>query len=315
MSLRNSVAGRAGDPAATSGRERADNLFSRPGVAAGVPYPQVTLHFYARLRLGLPLAGLLNALGYSVGLTGPLATGFTGQYWQQLPTEPSLLVSLAFSLYVAIVSVGGAVAIALALVLGRQTMLRHRPFPILLYLPLLLPSLVVAFYLFQLLSGSGWLSRMTFALGLTRAPDDFPELIGDAAGLGIILAQVVLAFPFFTLLFQSLYADARLDELRSLTRTLGASVGQFNRRVAAPILLRRAAPTLVLYGVAVLGAYDIPLLLGRNYPQMLSVFITTRLQRFDLTDLPMGYLIGFLMTLFLMIVIYLTTRWTQRHAL
>jgi putative spermidine/putrescine transport system permease protein len=276
---------------------------------------KVLLYIYALLVVGLPVAGLINALGYSIGLVGPLATGFTLRYWQQLPSETSLLVSFGFSLYIAVASVGLAALIALAVVLNRQRMLQHRPFPTLLYVPLLFPSLVVAFYLFQLLSGSGWLSRMTVALGLTTAPDDFPELIQDGAGLGIILAQVVLAFPLFTLLFQSVYADARLDELRSLTRTLGASVGQFNRRVAAPILLRRAAPTLVLYGVAVLGAYDIPLLLGRNYPQMLSVFITTRLQRFDLADLPMGYLIGFLLTMVLMLVIYRTTKWTQRHAL
>lgn len=273
------------------------------------------LYLYALLVVGLPLVGLANALSYSLGLAGPLATGFTMRYWQQLPSETSLLVSLGFSLYVAVASVGLAALIALALVLNRQRMLQYRPFPTLLYVPLLFPSLVVAFYLFQLLSGSGWLSRMLVALGLTNAPDDFPELIQDGAGLGIILAQVVLAFPFFTLLFQGVYADSRLDELRSLTRTLGASVGQFNRKVAAPILLRRAAPTLVLYGVAVLGAYDIPLLLGRNYPQMLSVFITTRLQRFDLADLPMGYLIGFLLTIMLMLVIYRTTKWTQRHAL
>jgi putative spermidine/putrescine transport system permease protein len=276
---------------------------------------RVILYLYALLVVGLPLAGLANALSYSVGLAGPLATGFTMRYWQQLPSETSLLVSLGFSLYVAVASVGLAALIALALVLNRQRMIQHRPFPTLLYVPLLFPSLVVAFYLFQLLSGSGWLSRMLVALGLTNAPDDFPELIQDGAGLGIILAQVVLAFPFFTLLFQGVYADSRLDELRSLTRTLGASVGQFNRKVAAPILLRRAAPTLVLYGVAVLGAYDIPLLLGRNYPQMLSVFITTRLQRFDLADLPIGYLIGFLLTIMLMLVIYRTTKWTQRHAL
>ncbi|QJW88683.1 ABC transporter permease subunit [Spirosoma taeanense] len=273
------------------------------------------LALYALLIAGLPLAGLFNALGYSLGLAGPLATGLTDQYWRQLAAETSLLISLGFSLYVTVLSVGLAVLIALYLVLGQQFMLRRRPFPTLLYVPLLFPSLVVAFYLFQLLSGSGWISRITFALGLTNAPDAFPELIQDGAGIGIILAHVVLAFPFFTLLFQSLQADARLHDLRSLTRTLGASAGQFNRRVAAPILLRRAAPTLVLYGVAVLGAYDIPLVLGRNYPQMLSVLITTRLQRFDLAELPMGYLIGFLLTLFLMVIIYLTTRWTQRHAL
>ncbi|WP_080239260.1 ABC transporter permease subunit [Spirosoma rigui] len=273
------------------------------------------LYLYALLVMGLPLAGLAQAVGYSVGVSGPLATGFTLRHWQQLPAETSLFVAVGFSLYVAVASVGVAALIALGLVLYRQRMLGYRPFPTLLYVPLLFPSLVVAFYLFQLLSGSGWLSRMAVALGLTSAPDDFPELIQDGAGLGIILAQVVLAFPFFTLLFQSVYADSRLDELRSLTRTLGASVGQFNRKVAAPILLRRTAPTLVLYGIAVLGAYDIPLLLGRNYPQMLSVFITTRLQRFDLADLPMGYLIGFLLTIVLMLVIYRTTKWTQRHAL
>ncbi|GAB3885325.1 ABC transporter permease subunit [Spirosoma agri] len=275
----------------------------------------VVLWVYALFVVGLPVGGLINAFGYSVGLAGPLATGFTTQYWTNLTTETSLFVSVLFSLYVSVVSVGLAVVIALMLVLKRQSMLRQRPFPTLLYIPLLLPSLVVAFYLFQLLSGSGWLSRLTHALGLTSTPDDFPALILDGAGLGIILAQVVLAFPFFTLLFQSLYDDARLDDLRSLTQTLGASVHQFNRRVAVPILLRRAAPTLVLYGVAVVGAYDIPLVLGRSYPQMLSVFITTRLQRFDLAELPMGYLIGFLVTVSLMVVIYWTTKLTQRHAI
>ena len=273
------------------------------------------LWLYALLIIGFPLVGLFNALSYSLGMTGPLASGFTLVYWQKITTEVSLLTSLGFSVYIAVVSIGLAILIALSLVLNRQPMLRQRPFPTLLYVPLLFPSLVVAFYLFQLLSGSGWISRMTFALGLTASPDSFPELIQDRTGLGIVLAQVVLAFPFFTLLFQSLYTDARLDELRSLTRTLGASTWQFNRRVATPILLRRAAPTLVLYGVSVLGAYDIPLLLGRSYPQMLSVFITTRLQRFDLTDLPLGYVTGFLLTLLLMAVIFITIRWTQRHAL
>lgn len=275
----------------------------------------LTLTLYGLLVLGVPLLGLAYALAYSLGVAGPLATGPTLTYWQRLPTETSLLTSLGFSLYIALATLSVATGVALWLVLSRQDMLRQRPFPTLLYVPLLFPSLVIGFYLFQLLSGAGWASRLTTTLGLTQRPDQFPELVQDGVGLGIILAQVVLAFPFFTLLFQALYADARLDDLRNLTRTLGASPGQFNRRVAAPILLRRAAPTLMLYGVAVLGAYDMPLLLGRNYPQMLSVYITTRLQRFDLADLPMGYLIGFLLTLLLMALIYQTTRWTQRHAL
>ncbi|WP_338868305.1 ABC transporter permease subunit [Spirosoma sp. SC4-14] len=273
------------------------------------------LGLYGLFVVGLPIAGLVNAFNYSVGLAGPLASGFTVTYWQQLTSETSLLVSLGFSLYVSILSGSVAVLIALFLVLGRQPMLRQRPFPTLLYVPLLFPSLVIGFYLFQLLSGSGWLARLAFAVGFIETPDQFPELIQDGFGIGIILAQVVVAFPFFTLLFRSLYADARLDELHNLTRTLGAGQTQFNTRVAIPILLRRSAPTLVLYGVATTGAYDIPLVLGRNYPQMLSVFITTRLQRFDLAELPMGYLAGFVLTLLLMAVIYWTSQRLQRHAL
>ena len=82
-----------------------------------------------------------------------------------------------------------------------------------------------------------------------------------------------------------------------------------------PVLLRRAAPTLVLYGVAVLGAYDIPLLLGRTYPQMVSVFVTDRLSRFDLNEIPVGYGAGFVVAVLLMGIIGYMARTVRNHAL
>ncbi|MDQ2772777.1 MAG: ABC transporter permease, partial [Bacteroidota bacterium] len=59
----------------------------------------------------------------------------------------------------------------------------------------------------------------------------------------------------------------------------------------------------------------IPLLLGRPYPQMLSVYIATRLQRFDLRELPTAYLAGFLVAVGLLSLILVLTRLTRRHAL
>ena len=255
---------------------------------------KLLLSLYALLVVGLPLAGLGYALLGSVGVVGPLAGGFTGRYWRALGQDTGLLGAALFSAWVAVASLGLAVGVALALVLGAQPTLRRRPFPALLYVPLLMPPLVLGFYLFELLSGAGWLSRVSFQLGLTGSPEAFPELVQDGAGLGIIGAHVLLGFPFFTLLFQAIYQESRLDDYRQLTQTLGATPGQFRRRVAAPVLLRRAAPTLLLSGIATLGAYDLPLLLGRPYPQMLSVYIATRLQRFDLRELPTAYLAGFL---------------------
>ena len=280
------------------------------------PQPnKLLLGGYGLLVAGLPLAGLCYALLGSLGVVGPLATGFTGRHWQALGTDAGLLKSALFSLWVAGASLGISVALALALVLGARATLRRRPFPTLLYVPLLMPSLVMGFYLFQLLSRAGWLSRLSFGLGLTHSVEGFPELVQDAAGVGIIAAQVLLAFPFLTLLFQAIYQESRLSDYDQLARTLGASPGQFRWRVAVPVLLRRAAPTLLLSGIATLGAYDIPLLLGRPYPQMLSVYIATRLQRFDLHELPAAYLAGFLVAVGLLVLILVLTRLTRRHAL
>lgn len=288
------------------------------------------LALYALLVVGLPVAGLTNALLYSVGLAGPRLAGpqlsgttvpgvsepgLTLVHWQRLTTETGLIGSLAYSFYIAVAAVGLAVLGALALVLGGQKTVGRWPFPGLLYVPLLFPSVVVGFYLFQLLSQSGWLSRVSFGLGLTSDIEAFPELVQDGAGIGIMLAHVFMAFPFFALLFRSLYADARLADYHSVALTLGATRGQFLRRIAVPILLRRAAPTLILSGVAVVGAYDIPLLLGQTYPQMVSVFITERLQRFDLADLPVGYGAGVVVAVLLMSLIWAATRNREQYAL
>ncbi|MFD2784545.1 ABC transporter permease subunit [Hymenobacter rubripertinctus] len=270
------------------------------------------LPLYALLVIGLPLAGLGYALLGSVGVVGPLAEGFTGRYWQALAHDTGLLYAAAFSLWIAVASVGISVVLALALVLRAQPSLRRTPLPGLLYVPLVMPALVMAFYLFQLLSRAGWLSRISFQLGLTGSIEAFPELVQDAAGVGIILAHVLLTFPFLTLLFQAIYQESRLAELSQLTSTLGASAGQFRRRIAAPLLLRRAAPTVLLSFIATLGAYDIPLLLGRPYPQMLSVFIATKLQRFDLRELPAAYLAGFLVAAGLLGLILVLLRLVNR---
>ena len=145
---------------------------------------KLLLGLYGLLVAGLPLAGLGYALLGSLGLAGPLATGFTGRHWLALGTDSGLLKSALFSLWIAGASLGLAVALALALVLGAQATLRRRPFPTLLYVPLLMPSLVMGFYLFQLLSRAGWLSRLSFGLGLTHSVD--PQHPGHLSAFGVM---------------------------------------------------------------------------------------------------------------------------------
>ena len=142
----------------------------------------------------------------------------------------------------------------------------------LIYLPLAIPAIVAAFYTFQVLSKAGLFI-----------------FIHDTFGVAIIATHVLMAVPFFTILFTNLNASENIDELRNLARTLGGSVYQVESKVAIPILLRKAFPTIVLYFIFILGSYEIPLLLGRQYPQMISVLIIRKLQRFNLLDIPTAY--------------------------
>jgi putative spermidine/putrescine transport system permease protein len=240
----------------------------RPG--SGVRGPgSIALFFYFLFTLVPILLSFGYATLYSFGLVGILNTSFTLSNWTNTLASREVILAFLFSFYVALVSMFITITIALVLTsIFRQEVNRAS----VIYLPLGIPAIVAAFYTFQLLSKAGLFS-----------------LIHDAFGVAIIATHVLMAVPFFTILFTNLNASENLDELRNLARTLGGTVRQVEFKVAIPILLRKAFPTIVLYFIFVLGSYEIPLILGRQYPQMVSVLMIRKLQRFNLLDIPTAY--------------------------
>jgi putative spermidine/putrescine transport system permease protein len=209
------------------------------------------------------------AMLYSVGLVGILNTSLTLSNWINTLTSREVVAAFFFSFYIALASMSITITLALSLTsifrneVGRATVI---------YLPLGIPAVVAAFYTFQVLAKAGLFN-----------------LIHDAFGVGIIATHVMMALPFFMILLTNLNASENIDELRNLARTLGASKQQVEFKVALPILLRKAFPMIVLYFIFVLGSYEIPLLLGRQYPEMISVLMIRKLQRFNLLDIPTAY--------------------------
>lgn len=259
---------------------------------------------YASLALFLVLTALPIALGIgyallrSMGLAGLGAEGFTLRHWEAMLSGGEFWRSLGISFRVAACSIGLAGVLAMAAVLKEPERWQRGGLSWLMYLPLTLPAMVVAFVVFQMLSGAGLVSRLAYKLGLTSGIEDFPNWVNDAWGLGIITAHVFMATPFFIILFAQLYQSERLGEYAQLAATLGATARQSARRVIVPVLLRQSFPTLVLYFIFVMGSYEIPLLLGAQSPQMVSVLTIRKLQRFDLADIPQAYAIGVLYMVF-----------------
>jgi putative spermidine/putrescine transport system permease protein len=236
---------------------------------------------------------LLTSFGYatlySFGLAGILRSGFTFSNWVNTVSAIEVISSFAFSFYIATASIVLAISLALFWAAIFRKELHHRWASIVFYLPLGIPAIVAAFFTFQIFSKSGLLSRILFHSGFITDLQQFPDLIHDEFGIGIIATHVMMAVPFFTILFTNLTESENLDELRRLARTLGASFTQTEFRIAIPILLRKAFSVITLYFIFVLGSYEIPLLLGRQNPQMISVLVIRKLQRFNLLDIPTAY--------------------------
>ncbi|MEM8963250.1 MAG: ABC transporter permease subunit [Acidobacteriota bacterium] len=257
-----------------------------------------------RIGLGLLLGGvaapiafsLVWALLYSLGLVGLLNDGFTTEHWQAVLSSRETWASVVLSTWVAAVTVVLTAGFALLITLGLRPALRRGPLSYLVFLPLAIPGTVAAFLTFQWFGGGGWVPRIAYALGLTSDTGELVSMVHDPIGLGMIVTHVAIAVPFFVLLFVQLYDTERLAELERLATALGAKKRQRVLRVTVPILLRGAMTNLVLFFIVVLGSFEVPWLLGRQSPQMLSVLTYRKFSLFDLGQKPEAFAVALVYT-------------------
>jgi len=264
------------------------------------------------LPLGLSLG---YSFLYSIGGAGLLSSGLTLQHWGDL-FRGEFLSSMLYSLWIGLASAAIALMLALTVLF---TLRRHFESPgiyRLLFLPLTIPPIVVAFVILQIYSGSGILSRLMVQSGVIGGIRQFPALVQDPYGIGILLAHVFIVFPFFLLVLLNLYQHEKLDEIERVASSLGADATTIRFRLQLPILMKGLFPLLILYIIFFMGAYEIPLLLGQSSPQMISVLILEKLQRFNLGDIPVAYSMAVWYAAICIITIsYLLMRFRNRGAL
>lgn len=251
------------------------------------------------------VSGLVYAFLFSLGIIGVLNTGLDWQAWQMVLFGKPFWSSFGFSLYIALLSVGISLSFALSIALSWQNKLQKGLLSNIIYLPLCFPATVMGFFSFQLLAKSGLLSRISYQLGFSQEINAFPVLIKDAYGIGIVFTSVLLITPFFIILFTQLYQSEKITSYVNLAKTFGATGSQILRKVILPILLKRASITIFLFVIFVMGSYEVPLLLGRQNPQMISVAVLQKIQRFNLYDMPQGYAMSLLYVLLVVAILWI----------
>jgi len=242
-------------------------------------------------------AAFIYALLYSFGIVGVLNNGFTLQFWNSVFASGEVLGSFGYSAAIAAISVVLSVSLAMWVTLKFKRELNKRFLAFIIYLPLAIPGIVAAFFTFQLFSKAGFFSRIAYSFGWISEARFFPDLVNDQLSIGIMLTFITVVMPFFVLLFLNVYKNERVEELSNLAFSLGANSSQVTWKVTIPILLRKTWTLVALYFIFLLGAYEVPLILGQESPQMLSVLIIRELNQYDLSKISEGYVVAVIYTI------------------
>jgi len=221
--------------------------------------------------------GLMLAAAQSLGYFAPAGeNGFTLRHYVTLGDDREVYASLSLTLQLAAAATVISAAAGLALALGlREVARRSRAINLLLQIPLSVPHLAMAGALITVIAPSGLLARAAYALGFIQQPADFPALINDRYGAGIVLAYVLKETPFIALMTLALLARLG-DEYEQAARVLGASAWQRFRYVTLPLVAPAVVSSSLMAFAFIFGAFEVPFILGRPYPAMLSVVAQQR---------------------------------------
>lgn len=260
----------------------------------------------------LPLVlGLGYSLGYSFGFFGLMNDGFTLEHWQKLFSSKDAWSSLIYTLTLSLVSVVLVVVFAAfsAKMFLRKTGTKGA-FPMLI-VPLLFAPIVAGFAWYYVLSPAGILSRLTHSAGLISKLEQFPRLVNDDWSVGILVVHLFLVMPLFTLLFIAQAKSMRLNEMNALARNFGGNGFQRFFQLWIPALVHRSRLLIALYAIFFMGSYEVPLILGKSSPRTLGIFITEKLTKFQLSDVPLGHCMAAVYTLGILLLLQLFLRQLQ----
>jgi len=258
------------------------------------------------LLMSLFLMGLCTGIAQSFGVVPVFGlTKPTVRYYIEILTHKDLVASIVYSLKIAMVSSVFAVILGSIICLFLVYRERNNKDEMsiterILKLPVITPHVVTAVFVINLFSNNGQLARLFFHLGMIQNQNQFPTLIHDRQGIGIVLAYVWKEAPFIVFFVLSLMKNIN-GKLGEVARNLGASGIQTMWRVTLPLCKESILSAWMIIFVFAFGGYELPFLLGATWPRALPVLAYQEFTTPDLQHRPYAMAINGLI-LFLSIV-------------
>ena len=287
---------------------RSKFIFS-PWLALAPALILITILLGASLAYGVAQSlGLMSVIGadtisldtYRTLVTG---TGLAGsEFWG----------SLAFSLWISFTStlISSALALLIAVWLSEQR--GGNVHTLTLNWNLAFPHLVWSVALLLFLSQSGLLARWAVSLGWIATPADFPVLLRDRYGIGIILHYVSKEIPFLGLILLAVLRTQSTG-YDMVAENLGASRWQRLRYVTIPLVMPSLLSGALLVFAFIFSSYEVPALLGVGYPRMLPVLALRFFNDPDLRSRADGMAISLIITIIVLAVAMISLKKSEQR--
>ncbi len=242
--------------------------------------PQLLLGAVFIIGLG---TGIIQSLGVipAFGLTEP-----TLDYYKEVLTRPDTLQSLKYSLYIAFVSAFFATVIGtlLCALLVWKNKTKGGVMRV-VQIPIVVPHVVVALFVVNILSQNGILARICAQLGLIADQQQFPMMLYDSKGIGVIVAYLWKEIPFIVYFVIALMANIN-GSLGEAAVNLGANKIQAFFKVTLPLCMNTILSGFLIVFVFALGAYELPFVLGATMPKALPILAYIEYSKPDLLARP-----------------------------
>jgi putative spermidine/putrescine transport system permease protein len=136
--------------------------------------------------------------------------------------------------------------------------------------PMLLPYLIGSYVSIITLSQTGFLSKIFFKIGVIKNFEQFPILVNEVNGIGIILTYIWKTLPFILLTTYPIL-DKIFDKWIKVAKLYGASNFKFFIHIIIPLLIPTLFNSAFILLAFIFSAFEVPYMLGVTYPKMLSV--------------------------------------------
>jgi len=253
--------------------------------------------FFGGIAMGLmqsfsfmPLIGLNN---------------FNFDAYRNLFSDSEFLLSLGLTLWISISSTILTVVFAIITALAfRKTFPGKRLTNFIYQFPITIPHIVITIGTMLIFSQSGIVARFAYKAGLISDQSQFPILISDTLGLGIIYVYLWKQIPFVGVLVLSILQSLG-NNFEELARSLGANKWQAFRHVLLPTIIPGILPASIICFSFTFGSYEVPFLLGKPYPAVISVLAMRLYQDVDLNARPQAMATAVFMAAFISVLVVL----------